>query len=70
MNRPGCLGLSILLIFEFCYDYVKLKYNGNTKSCYMDTDNFIVYIKTDKQMILITILQKIMILDLIIHIMK
>ena len=45
MNRPGCLGLSILLIFEFCYDYVKLKYNGNTKSCYMDTDNFIVYIK-------------------------
>ena len=52
MNKPVCLGLSILglskiLMYEFCYDYVKPKYGEKTKLCYMDTDSFIVYIKTD-----------------------
>ena len=52
MNRPVCLVLSILelskiLMYEFRYDYVKLKYGEKTKLCYMDTDSFIVYRKTD-----------------------
>ena len=34
-------------MYEFWYDYVKPKYGGKTKLFYMDTDNFIVYIKTD-----------------------
>ena len=52
MNKPVCLGFSILylseiLMFEFWYDYVKPKYGKKTKLCYMDTDSFIVYIKRD-----------------------
>ena len=50
MNKPVYLGLSILesskiLMYEFWYDYVKLKYGEKAKLCYMDTDSFIVYIK-------------------------
>ena len=33
---------------EFWYDYVKLKYREKTKVCHMDTDSFIVYIKTEE----------------------
>ena len=49
-NKPEYLGLSILelseiLMYEFWYDYLKLKYGKKAKWCYMDTDNFIVYIK-------------------------
>ena len=33
--------------YEFWYDYVKPKYGENSKLCYMDTDNFIVHLKTD-----------------------
>ena len=52
MNKPIYLGLSILdiskiLMFEFWYDYMKPKYNDNVKLCYMDTDNFIMNIKTN-----------------------
>ena len=52
MNRPVYLGLSILdlskiIIHEFWYDYIKPKYKEKSKPCYMDTDSFIVYIKTD-----------------------
>ena len=32
---------------EFWYDYVKPKYGDKAKFCYMDTDSFIAYIKTD-----------------------
>ena len=32
---------------EFRCDYVKPKYGKKAKLCYMDTDSFIVYIKTD-----------------------
>ena len=52
MNKPAYLGLSILelskkLMYEFWYVYVKLKYGKKSKLCYMDTDSFILYIKTD-----------------------
>ena len=52
MNKPVCLGLSILelskiLMYEFWYDYLKPKFDEKEKLCYMDTDSFIVYIKTD-----------------------
>ena len=34
-------------MYEFGYDYVKPKYVENAKLCHMDTDSFIVYVKTD-----------------------
>ena len=34
-------------MYDFWYDYVKRKYNEKAKLCYMDTDIFIAYIKTD-----------------------
>ena len=33
-------------MFEFWYDYMKPKYDNNVKLCYMDTDSFIMNIKT------------------------
>ena len=52
INKPVCLELSILelskiLMYEFRYDYVKPKYVEKATLCYMDTDSFIVHIKTD-----------------------
>ena len=52
MNKPIYLGLSKFeisktLMYEFWYDYMKSKYNGNVKLCYMDTDSFIMNIKTN-----------------------
>ena len=52
MNKPVYLWLSILklskiIMYEFWYDYVKLKYGEEAKWCYMNTDSFIVLIKTD-----------------------
>ena len=52
MNKPIYLGLSILeiskiLMYEFCYDYMKPKYNDNVRLCYMDTDSFVMNIKTN-----------------------
>ena len=52
MNKPIYLGLSILeiskiLMYEFWHDYMKPKYNNNVKLCYMDTDSFIMDIKTN-----------------------
>ena len=51
MNKPIYLGLSILDIskitmYEFWYDYVKIKYHDKARLCYMDTDSFVVNIKT------------------------
>ena len=51
MNKPIYLGLSILdiskiLMYKFWYDYMKPKYNDNVKLCYMDTDSFVMNIKT------------------------
>ena len=33
-------------MYEFWYDYMKPKYDDNVKLCYMDTDSFIMNIKT------------------------
>ena len=51
MNKPIYLGLSILeisklLMYEFWYDYMKPKYGDNVKLCHMDTDSFLMNIKT------------------------
>ena len=51
MNKPIYLGLSILelskiIVYEFWYDYVKVKYMDNAKLCYMDTDSFVINVKT------------------------
>ena len=52
MNKLVYLGFSILeinktLIYEFWYNYIQPKYQNNTKLCYMDTDSFIIHIKTE-----------------------
>ena len=52
MIKPIYLGLSILeiskiLMYEFWYDYMKPKYNNGVKLCYMDTDSFVMHIKTN-----------------------
>ena len=51
MNKLVYLGLSILelskiVMYEFWYDYVKPKYKEKAKICYVDTNSFIIYIKT------------------------
>ena len=33
-------------MYEFQYDYVKLKYREDVKLIYVETDSFIAYIKT------------------------
>ena len=72
MNKPVDLGLYMLeltkiLMHEFWCSYVKPKYGEKANLCYINTDNFIVYIK---QMIFIKILQKILKLNLILQIMN
>ena len=52
MNKPVYLDLSILeiskiVLYQFWYDYVKPKYGGKSKLYYLDTGNFIVYVKTE-----------------------
>ena len=50
MNKPiylSILEFSKLLMYEFWYDYMKPKYGDNVKLCYMDTDSFIMNIKTE-----------------------
>ena len=52
MNKPIYLGMSILdiskiLMYEFWYDYMKPKYGNDVKLCYMDTDSFVMNIKTE-----------------------
>ena len=51
MNKPVYLGLSVLdlnktVIYEFWYNYVKPELGENAKLCLMDTDSFIVHVKT------------------------
>ena len=72
MNKPIYLGLSILeisktLMYEFWYDYMKPKYNDNVKLCYMDTNSFIMNIKTNNFYEDILVMLKI---GLILQIMK
>ena len=52
MNKPIYLGLSILeiskiLMYKCWCDYMKPKYGDNVELCYMDTDSFIMHIKTE-----------------------
>ena len=52
MNKPIYLGLSILdiskiLMYKFWYDYMKPKYGNDLKLCYMDTESFVMNIKTN-----------------------
>ena len=52
MNKPVYLGPSILeisktLMHEFWYGYIKPKYQNNAKLCYINTDSFIINIKTE-----------------------
>ena len=51
MNKPIYLGLSILesskiTMYEFWYDYVKVKYEDRARLCYMDTDSFALNVRT------------------------
>ena len=51
MNKPIYLAMSILdisktLMYEFWYDYTKLKYGDRTKLCYMHIDSRVIHIKT------------------------
>ena len=34
-------------MYEFWYEYMKPKYNDNVRLCYMDTDSFVMHIKTN-----------------------
>ena len=52
MSKAIYLGQAILdisktLMHEFWYQYIKLKYKDKARLCYMDTDSFIIYIKTE-----------------------
>ena len=52
MNKSIYLGMSLLVISktiinEFCYDYIKPKYQDKSKLCYTDTDSFVIHIKTE-----------------------
>ena len=51
MHKPVYLRLAILeiskvVMYEFWYGYMKPKYGEKAKLCYMDTNSFVVYIKT------------------------
>ena len=51
MNKPIYLEMSILdisktLMYEFWYYNIKPKYKDRGKLCYIDTDSFVIHIKT------------------------
>ena len=51
MNKPVYLVMSTLdiskIMYEFWSDYMKPKYKGSAKLCYMDTGSLIIHIKTE-----------------------
>ena len=51
-NKPIYLGMSMLdisksLMYEFWYDSIKQKYQDQAKLCCMDTNSFVIHIKTE-----------------------
>ena len=51
-NKPIYLRLVVLALsktkmYEYWYDDMKPKYGTNAKLCYMDTDSFIMNVKTE-----------------------
>ena len=52
INKPVYLGQAILdinktLIYEFWYDYIKLKYGDKARLCHTDTDSLVIYVETE-----------------------
>ena len=52
MNKSIYLGQAFLdisktLMYEFWYKYIKSKYRDKAQLCYVDTDSFVIYIKTE-----------------------
>ena len=52
INKPVYLDLSILkisktLMYEFWCNNIKPKHHCNVRLCYIDTDSFIIHIKTE-----------------------
>ena len=52
MNKPVYLRKAILdisktLMYEFWYDYIKLKYGDKARLCYTDTDSLVIYVETE-----------------------
>ena len=52
MNKSIYLGQAILDIskthmHEFWYDYIKPKYDYKARSCYVDTDSFVINLRTE-----------------------
>ena len=45
--RMSILGISKILMYEFWYNNITPKYGDRAKLCFTDTDNFIVFIKTE-----------------------
>ena len=64
MNKPIYLGQAILdisktLMYEFWYDYIKSKYKEKARLCYMDTNSFVIYIKTEDGLIHLIMMKRI-----------
>ena len=52
MNKPiylrqAILDISKTLKYEFWYDYINPKFDDKARLCYMDTDSFVMHIKTE-----------------------
>ena len=52
MNKPIYLGVAILslskiLMYDYCYNEMKPNYEDRIRLCYVDTDSFIMHVKTE-----------------------